>query len=101
MEVLALSSIEILIRWDTAPPIDENGIITTYEIEYEPQMTFNGDVSGGTLNTSSNSLQLTGLEEFVEYNVSVRAYTSVGSGPFSPVVTNRTLEDGKIESCLC
>ncbi len=42
---------------------------------------------------------LTGLEEGLEYSISVRAYTVVGEGPFSPLVTNSTLEDGKT-SCV-
>ena len=38
---------------------------------------------------------LTGLEEYVEYNITVRAYTSVGPGPYSdPPITERTMEDG-------
>ncbi len=35
------------------------------------------------------------LEEYVEYNISVRAYTSVGAGPFSVGIVNQTLEAGK------
>ena len=38
---------------------------------------------------------LTGLQEFVDYNISVRAYTSVGEGPYSTEVTEMTAEDGK------
>ena len=30
------------------------------------------------------------LEEFVEYNISVRAYTSAGSGPFSDIAMQTT-----------
>ena len=47
-------------------------------------MTFSGVLNGSLLrNTSSTFLLLSGLEEFVEYNISVRAYTSVGPGPYS------------------
>ena len=49
-----------------------------------------------TLNTTVvGNATLTGLQEFTEYNISVRAYTSVGPGPYSEEVTNRTFEDGE------
>ena len=38
---------------------------------------------------------LTGLEEFVQYNISVRANTAVGSGPYSAPESATTFEDGK------
>ena len=37
-------------------------------------------------------VELEGLEEYVEYSVRIRAYTSVGPGPFSVALANRTLE---------
>ena len=35
------------------------------------------------------------LEEFFDYNISVRAFTSAGVGPYSDEVTATTFEDGK------
>ena len=82
--------------WDPVPEIDTNGIITQYEVEFN-QSTFN-EISTSNL-TTTNGLQqmveLEGLEEYVEYSVRVRAYTSVGPGPFSVAVVNRSLEDGE------
>ncbi len=48
------------------------------------------------INTSAlnRSIEIYSLEEYVQYNVSVRAYTSIGPGPFSSPVTERTLETG-------
>ena len=46
------------------------------------------------VNASGLVLELTGLEAFVEYSISVRAYTSQGPGPFSDDVTQVTREDG-------
>jgi len=47
-------------------------------------------------------VELEGLEEYVEYSVRVRAYTSVGPGPFSVAMVSRTLEDGEwINVCVC
>ena len=68
-----------------------------YEVQYKPLETFDEQISIETVNTSDPVLMmnLTGLEEYVEYNISVRAYTSTGPGPYSDPVTVRTLEDGK------
>ena len=65
-----------------------------YEIGYGP---FNCGLMIESINTTGPVLMmnLTGLEEYVEYNVTVRAYTSEGPGPYSdPPITERTLEDG-------
>ena len=43
-------------------------------------------MASDTVNTSNGSvlmIVLTDLEEYIEYNISVRAYTSAGPGPYS------------------
>ena len=68
-----------------------------YEVMYTPLETF-----GRTLESNSTivfeptrSVNLTGLEEYVNYNISVLAFTSVGAGPSSVAVTVLTLQDSK------
>ena len=98
-----ISSTEILVSWDEVPTIDQNGVIILYEVQYEPLMTFGGALVTMTMNTSYTSIVLGELQEYVEYNITVRAYTSVGPGPFSPSVDNRAFEDGKytkLYSCI-
>ena len=46
-----------------------------------------------TVNSTTLMVDLTGLEEDVEYSIRVRAYTSVGAGPYSNVVVETTLDD--------
>ena len=58
-------------------------------------MTFGGQLMTMVMNTSNTSVVLGGLQEYVEYNITVRAYTIVRPGPFSPGVNNQTFEDGK------
>ena len=90
----ALSSTEIQVSWSEVPSIDQNGVITMYEVFYDG--TFNGSVF-----TVGVSVNITGLEEFVVYNISVRAYTSVGSGPFiDNAVLVMTGGEGKVYA-LC
>ena len=90
-----ISSTAIQVTWNDIPAIDKNGIITQYEVEYN-QSTFSGATMYNTTTVDSPTLMvdLTGLEEYVEYSIRVRAYTSVGAGPYSDVVMERTEQDG-------
>ena len=95
-----LTSTEIRVNWDPVPAIEENGIITTYEILYDPQETFDGQIPNNVpINTTDGlilEMTLTGLQEYVVYNITVRAYTSIGSGPYNPIGdSDRTFEDGE------
>jgi len=93
VQALTSSSTAILVTWDPVPEIDRNGIITQYEVEFN-QSTFS-EISTSNLTTTNGQqlmVELEGLEEYVEYSVRVRAYTSVGPGPFSVALANRTLE---------
>ena len=90
-----ISSTAIRVTWEEVPAIDQNGIITQHEVEYN-QTTFNGATMSATttVNSSTFTVDLTGLEEYVEYSIRVRAYTSVGAGPYSDVVMETTRQDG-------
>ena len=63
-----------------------------YEIKYEPlECELIEYINTGPV----LMMNLNGLEEYVEYDITVRAYTNEGPGPYSyPPVTERTLEDG-------
>ncbi len=101
--IISASSTSIGVMWEDVQEIDENGVIIAYEILYIPLETFNGRLVPELVNTSASnsSVTLNNLEEYVFYIISVRAYTSVGAGPFSPFVTQRTLEDSKLCNVLC
>ena len=94
---MVLSSTEIKVTWEEVPAINRSGIITMYEVQYEPLEIFDDQISIETVITSGSVLMmnLTGLEEYVEYNISVRAYTSTGPGPYSVDISERTDTDGK------
>ena len=92
-----LTSNMILVSWEEMSDICQNGNVTMYEIQYEPLQTF-GVLLIQTVNITAPAtmMNLTDLEEYVEYNIIVRAYTSVGPGPYSdPPITERTEEDGE------
>ena len=90
------SSTAITVSWEEVPAIDENGIIIMYQVQYDPLETFGEQIFTKTVNITDTSMTvLTDLEEYVEYNISVRAYTSIGPGPYSDPSTARTETDSK------
>lgn len=89
----SLTSTSIRVTWEEVPEINRNGIIDEYEVCYDPLETFGGLIMEGRVNTSDLSYNISGLQEFVNYTITVRAYTSVGPGPDSEANTEMTLED--------
>ena len=77
-------------------PVDQqNGIITSYTITYQSQTeNHNGIVSAGPDDCQKS---ITGLKEYVNYNITVFASTVKGDGPHSsPVLVVRTDQDSKL-----
>ena len=96
------NSTTIMVSWDEVPPLDQNGVITVYEVMYTPLETFNGMIGSDVRNVSSSNLSvvLEELEEFVNYTVVVRAFTRIGASNFSTFIVVQTLEDGKLKYLL-
>ena len=86
------SSTSISVSWEEVQAELRNGIITGYNITYQSQT----ENHNGFVNASLNDRQanLTGLKEFVKYNISVVAFTAKGDGPPSVIVV-RTDQDRK------
>ena len=86
------SSTSILVTWEEVQAELRNGIITGYNITYQSLTeNDNGIVKAGPNDRQAN---LTGLKEFVEYNISVVAFSVKGDGPPSVIVV-RTDQDSK------
>ena len=95
MAVANFTSTTITVTWEPVAPIDQNGIITEYEVEYN-QSTFDINTTQTVrVNSSSTMVQLTELHEYVEYFIRVKAYTRVGYGPYSEPINQTTAQDGK------
>ena len=92
-----ISSTVIRVSWSPVNAIDQNGVITQFEVEFN-QTTFSelSMYNTTTVNSTTLMVDLTGLEEYVVYSIRVRAYTSVGAGPYSGAVMERTQEDCKL-----
>ena len=86
------SATALSVTWDIVPDIDQNGVITLYEVSYQPMEDYARTIL--LQNTTDLSLSLNGLHEYANYSVQVRAYTSVGPGDYSTEEFARTLEAG-------
>ena len=91
------SSTSISVSWEEVQTDLQNGIITGYNITYESQTeNDNGVLLAGPNDRQAN---LTGLKQFVKYNISVVALTVKGDGPPSVIVV-RTDQDSKFNYFL-
>lgn len=82
--------------WADVPVIDQNGIIVRYDVEYSlAQMIDNQMFVSIAVDSSASAVNLTELQAHTEYSIRVRAYTSVGPGPYSAVVNATTFQNGK------
>eukprot|EP00118_Oscarella_pearsei_P024080 m.297875 g.297875 ORF g.297875 m.297875 type:complete len:3271 (+) comp40778_c0_seq3:234-10046(+) len=79
----------LFLQWEPPPFDDQNGIIISYEIYYNGS-EFDTDSHQINVSGDARSFTLKNLEQYVIYDVMIRAYTSVGPGPFS-ILTVRTL----------
>ena len=86
------SSTSITASWQLPPADSRNGIITGFKLFYKKKGSLGLPTA---LNITILTKDVAGLEKYTEYEFQVLAYTSVGDGPSSPVVVERTKEDGK------
>ena len=88
------SSTSILVQWNALPEADQNGVITGYRVIYQPLPS--GNITSKTENAAATQLDVTGLNEFTNYNICVLAFTVKGDGPQS-CITVITAEDSKFK----
>ena len=94
LTAMATSPTSIAVMWGEVLPRDQNGVITAYEVAYTAMETFGGVAETVNVSGSSMSVDLTRLHEFVNYTISVQAFTDVGAGPYTDQVTESTHEAG-------
>lgn len=91
----SISSTAIQVIWDEVSPIDQNGVIVLYEVEYN-QTTFDDIAMSSTITTNVLFVVVTLLEEYTQYMFRVRAYTSEGPGPYSVASMETTMQDSEL-----
>ena len=91
------SSSSIRVTWASVAAVHQNGMIVSYRVSYQ---AVGGSFIDGTKRDkqvvgASNQADLTGLEAYVDYNITVYASTSVGEGPSSISIAVKTTKAGK------
>ncbi|XP_068675598.1 cell adhesion molecule DSCAML1-like [Montipora foliosa] len=93
--VTAITSTIVTAAWQLPPTDSRNGVIKGFKLfidrigsDEKPDVQLI-DVSNASVYTKN----VTGLQEFTEYELQVLAYTSVGNGPKSSVQFVKTKED--------
>ena len=88
--IRTVNSTTIQVTWAPPAPENQNGIITLYNIN----VTVSPTKGGFTLNTSTTSLNVTGLHPHYTYTFAVTAVT-ITPGPYSEPQAITTPEDCK------
>lgn len=88
----------LAITW--APPLNTNGDIESYDVQYRRigspvDAALSGFFQIQTLSVNVTMALLQDLVPFSVYNITVRANTAAGPGPFSEEISAATLEDGE------
>ena len=87
------SSTSISVSWGEVREADRNGIILSYTVSYQSQTQNDSGIE--KVFYPNRSLDLSGLKEFVKYNITVLATTVKGDGPTSGVIVVSTDQDSK------
>ena len=91
----ASTSTSISASWYLPPENARHGNITGFKLFYKKKDSV-GSPLNVTINGGGNHTEdIAGLAKYTEYEFQVLAFTSVGDGPKSSVVVERTKEDGK------
>ena len=89
----------VTVTW--SPPLNVQSLTVEYEVRIS-QVTADPNVNT-TVRVADGALSVIAgpLSAFTEYNVSVRACSQVGCGPFSPTIQQVTLEEGELFNQFC
>lgn len=86
-----INSTTIELRWELPPPEEQNGIVTSFQIN----ITVTETKAIYLINSTANAINITELHPHYGYSLSVAAVTAGGVGPYSQLVSAVTHEDGK------
>ena len=83
-----------MVSWQPPPPIDHNGPITGYVIQYNRSDGLSGPMNMSVSNVASYTIS--GLDAYVNYSVRVSARTVNATGPFSNTEVGTSGEDSEL-----
>ena len=82
----------VSVSWNEIECIERNGMITNYTVEFS---SLGGSVIPGVLMVNERRFIASGLTPFTNYTFRVAGVNSIGTGPFSDLITIQTDEDSK------
>lgn len=91
-----LSSTEILVEWDPLPAKYIHGVLLSYQMRFTKNKANATEIISIPPNMTRH--QVTGLEKYSRYVISLAAVNEIGVGVASDEVTVWTEEDGKFAS---
>lgn len=98
--MIASNSTSVTASWQLPPEIGRNGVSRGLKVMYRKissaALLRILTINNGTIETED----VTGLDKYTQYEFQVLAFTSVGDGPRSSVVVERTKEDGEEKKYL-
>ncbi|XP_065834473.1 tyrosine-protein phosphatase Lar-like [Oscarella lobularis] len=86
LRVTSITSTSLNVKWSQVPEDSRHGVITGYDLKWGRK----GDPITQSVSTSTRTHELSPLDEFSEYNMSIRAKTLAGNGPWSDWISHRT-----------
>ena len=99
VNIYMTTATNVTVAWESLPPCQENGVITSYTIAYRMEggvdMTFSELEQVPAANSTATVLQLT---PYTNYTFKMAASTSAGRGVFGREVAVLTSEAGMSES---
>lgn len=98
--MIASNSTSVTASWQLPPEIGRNGVIRGLKVMYR-KISSAALLRILTINNGTIEIEdVTGLDKYTQYEFQVLAFTSVGDGPRSSVVVERTKEDGEEKKYL-
>lgn len=88
------SSTSLVVAWGEVPIGYIHGILQGYTLQFKKEKDLNGNWTTVTVAPNVTNSNLTSLDKFTDYVITVKAFTMVGWGP-ARNVTVSTDEDGK------
>ena len=96
--VRSINPSSLIVLWLPPPPVDHNGPITGYVIQYT--RAGSSDIISVIVNSGTTLYTISGLVAYVDYSVSVAAMNVNGTGPYNNIEVERSGEDSElIYSC--
>ena len=83
-----------MVEWGEVPPADQNGIILSYTVTYKELP--DGSPQDKLVDAPVTQANLTGLNEYTNYSITVFASTVKGDGNASAPIVVITDEDSKL-----